>query len=78
MKRKQMLIEMRDDDAVGDQLHPGETHLNIEESGGHNLHGLRLDIASLESAFLISELQIKSKQEAKKGSMLGALWGLIK
>ena len=78
MKRKQILIEMRDDDAVDDQLHPGETHLKIEESGGHNLHGRRLDIASLESAFLISELQIKSKQEAKKGSMLGALWGLIK
>ena len=78
MKRKQMNIQMREDDAVDDQLHPGETHLKIEESGGHNLHGRRLDVASLESAFLISELQIKSKQEAKKGSMLGALWGLIK
>ena len=78
MKRKQMLIQMReDDDAVDDQLHPGETHLKIEESGGHNLHGRRLDVASLESAFFISELKKDCKQEAK-GSMLGSLWGILK
>ena len=78
MKRKQMLIEMRDVDAVDDQLHPGETHLKIEESGGHDLHGRRLDVTSLESAFFISELEKESKQETKKGSLLGAVWDMIK
>ena len=77
MKRKQMLIDMRDEDSVDDQLHLGETHLKIEESGGHNLHGRRLDVSSLESAFFISELKKESKPRTKKGSMLGALWGMI-
>jgi len=77
MKRKQMFIQGRDD-AVDDQLLHGEIHLKIEESGGHNLHGRKLDVASLETAFLISELKKESKKEANAGSMLVNIWNMIK
>ena len=81
MKRKQMQIEMRENaDAVDDQLHLSETLLKIEESGGHNLHGCRLNVSSLECAFLISELKIEANKDNNNGrsSMLGTLWGMIK
>ena len=78
MKRKQMLIQMRED-AFDDQLHLGETLLKIEESGGHNLHGCRLNVSSLECAFLISELKTEANSDENgKTSMLGTLWGMIK
>ena len=81
MKRKQMLIQMREDaDAVDDQLYLSETLLKIEESGGHNLHGCRLNVSSLECAFLISELKTEANKDNNNGrsSMLGTLWGMIK
>ena len=78
MKRKQMLIQMRED-AFDDQLHLGETLLKIEESGGHNLHGCRLNVSSLECAFLISELKTEAYKDTNgRASMLGTLWGMIK
>jgi oligopeptidase B len=78
IKRKQMLIEMKED-AVDDQLHLGETLLKIEESGGHNFHGCRLNVASLECAFLISELKTEANCDHNgRASMLGTLWEMIK
>eukprot|EP00563_Minutocellus_polymorphus_P008357 CAMPEP_0181027084 /NCGR_PEP_ID=MMETSP1070-20121207/3981_1 /TAXON_ID=265543 /ORGANISM="Minutocellus polymorphus, Strain NH13" /LENGTH=725 /DNA_ID=CAMNT_0023104313 /DNA_START=174 /DNA_END=2355 /DNA_ORIENTATION=+ len=77
MKRKQMLIQMREDE-VDDQRHLGETLLKIEESGGHNLIGFRLNVSSLDCAFLISELKTKSNKEKDgKVSMLGMLWNTV-
>lgn len=89
MKRKEMMIRMRED-TVDDQLSSlagenGDVLLQIEEHGGHNLHSRRLDVASLECAFLLGELSSPRRSavyadgnKSKKLSLLGALWSMVK
>ena len=52
-KRKEIIMEMR---KRGKICNRDNILLHVEAQGGHNFHGRRLDVASVECAFLLGEL----------------------
>ena len=52
-KRKEIIMEMR---KRGKICNRDNILLHVEAQGGHNFHGRRLDVDSVECAFLLGEL----------------------